>query len=217
MRRPHRCRDLHNLTPRTHAPGEPLLKKALMKNGDDEPESATEPATEPRSDRPWYSPGLRFSCTGCGGCCTGPTGFVFFNRREGRQLARRLGVDEPTFYRLYARETEGGWSLNETLRDTQYDCVFLEPDGRGGRRCGVYEDRPTQCRTWPFWESNLRHPRDWEQAAEHCPGMERLGVNAGSTTSSACCGSSANADAGSRAFVPVDQIRIRLAENPEGL
>ena len=211
MGRPHRCHDPHNLPPGTHAPGEPLLKKDLMKYGDAKSESATQAQT----DRPWYSPGLRFTCTGCGGCCTGPTGFVFFNRREGQQLARRLGVDEPTFYRLYARETDGGWSLNETLRDGHYDCVFLELDGEGGRRCGVYDDRPTQCRTWPFWESNLRHPRDWEQAAEHCPGMERLSKNAEAGRS--CCGSLAEGEPGHRAFVSVDQIRICLAENPEGL
>ena len=36
------------------------------------------------------------------------------------------------------------------------DCVFFDSERRS---CKVYALRPRQCRTWPFWESNLRHPR----------------------------------------------------------
>ena len=183
-----------------------------MKAGADSPTTEEPPA--------WYSPGLRFACTGCGGCCTGPTGFVFFNREEAARLALRLGVDLSTFYSLYAREVNDRWSLNETLRDGQYDCVFLEHDADhpGRRRCGVYEDRPTQCRTWPFWESNLRHPRDWEQAAEGCPGMERLDS---AKPAPECCGGAGQAShpgaASDASFVPVVQIRVMLSQNPKGL
>jgi Fe-S-cluster containining protein len=34
------------------------------------------------------------------------------------------------------------------------DCIFLrEADGQ--RKCAIYPVRPSQCRTWPFWPSNL--------------------------------------------------------------
>ena len=48
-----------------------------------------------------------------------------------------------------------------------YDCVFLDGETR---RCTVYEQRPRQCRTWPFWDSNIRTPDAWEAAQEACPG-----------------------------------------------
>ena len=38
----------------------------------------------------------------------------------------------------------------------------------------IYPVRPTQCRTWPFWEDNLKSPQAWKNASERgrgCPGM----------------------------------------------
>jgi len=48
------------------------------------------------------------------------------------------------------------------------DCVFLDPRTRG---CTVYPVRPAQCRTWPFWNSNLVSEEAWDRAHEKCPGM----------------------------------------------
>jgi hypothetical protein len=47
------------------------------------------------------------------------------------------------------------------------DCVFFDNETR---KCNVYEARPRQCRTWPFWNSNIRTPEAWEQTCEVCPG-----------------------------------------------
>lgn len=37
--------------------------------------------------------------------------------------------------------------------------------------CGIYAVRPMQCRTWPFWNMNLRSVEAWGRAAAGCPGM----------------------------------------------
>jgi hypothetical protein len=37
----------------------------------------------------------------------------------------------------------------------------------------VYEDRPRQCRTWPFWRYNVSSPWHWRREAKRCPGMNR--------------------------------------------
>ena len=47
------------------------------------------------------------------------------------------------------------------------DCVFFDGNTR---RCTVYEARPRQCRTWPFWNSNLETPEDWKDVQQTCPG-----------------------------------------------
>ena len=39
--------------------------------------------------REWYAEGLRFGCTQCGNCCTGPPGAVWFTAEEGRAMAAR--------------------------------------------------------------------------------------------------------------------------------
>jgi Fe-S-cluster containining protein len=38
------------------------------------------------------------------------------------------------------------------------------------RKCRAYEARPRQCRTWPFWASNLESPAAWEHTCQVCPG-----------------------------------------------
>jgi len=116
---------------------------------------------------PWYRDGLRFECTRCGRCCGGAPGFVWVTEQEITALARRFGVSEADFRRRYTRRVDGyGTALTET---DDFDCVFLDhADGL----CTVYEDRPRQCRTYPFWDKVLASPATWEIEAKHCPGID---------------------------------------------
>lgn len=117
-------------------------------------------------------PGLRFECTMCGNCCTGPTGYVKFTEDEAVAIARRLGVSVESFYERYARDTIVGKSLIEVETQFGYDCVFLDREAVPGKAvCSLYEDRPGQCRTWPFWASNLTSERAWKAASRGCPGI----------------------------------------------
>lgn len=116
------------------------------------------------SQRPWFHEGLRFQCTACGDCCTGPPGFVWVNREETTRLAARLGMPLDEFERKYTRKVGIRRSLVEFPNG---DCVFF--DGRT-RKCQVYEDRPRQCRTWPFWQSNIATEEAWKKTCEICPG-----------------------------------------------
>ncbi len=117
--------------------------------------------------------GLRFTCTQCGNCCTGPTGFVLFTDIEAKGMARALGISTDAFYQTYTRDTIVGRSLTENKTSFGYDCIFLTRDEKTGKTgCSVYTSRPEQCRTWPFWDSNLRTKRDWASASKGCPGMD---------------------------------------------
>ncbi len=116
---------------------------------------------------PWYQDGLRFTCTQCGNCCTGAPGYIWISDEEISALAKRLGMEEPAFRRRYTRVVRGrGTSLLEKANN---DCAFFEK----GRGCTVYEHRPKQCRTWPFWRPLLASREDWDAAAAGCPGMNR--------------------------------------------
>ena len=114
---------------------------------------------------PWYADGLRFTCSQCGDCCTGAPGFVWVNGAEIAALANEVtkgDVDE--FERLYVRKVGIRKSLVEFPNG---DCVFFDSQTR---KCGVYNARPRQCKTWPFWDSNLKSPEHWEAAQRACPG-----------------------------------------------
>ncbi len=121
--------------------------------------------TQSNSNQPWYKDGLRFQCTGCGDCCTGAPGYVWVNADEIAALAAEVQLDIPEFEKLYVRNIGVRKSLKELKKN--YDCVFLDPQTR---KCQVYAARPRQCRTWPFWDSNLRTPETWAHTCEICPG-----------------------------------------------
>ncbi len=116
---------------------------------------------------PWYRDGLKFSCTGCGDCCTGAPGFVWVNKNEIEALAKALKIDVVEFERRYVRKVGIRKSLIEWSNG---DCVFFHGESRA---CTVYDARPRQCRTWPFWPSNLSSPLAWEDTAERCRGCNR--------------------------------------------
>lgn len=118
--------------------------------------------------RPWYSDGLQFTCTQCGNCCSGAPGYVYVNAAEIRALAEYLKLDVISFRRKHVRKVGDYRSLKEHENG---DCEFLVRTEDGKSRCSVHPARPLQCRTWPFWNSNLRSQRSWEIAAQNCPGM----------------------------------------------
>ncbi len=120
----------------------------------------------------WYADGLKFSCTQCGNCCTGPPGYVWFTQEEAKAIATYLGITPATLRRRYAHRIDGQWSLNEHRTDHGYDCVFLDRSEAGKAKCGIYPVRPVQCRTWPFWPENTDKPSDWHRAARTCPGID---------------------------------------------
>jgi Fe-S-cluster containining protein len=117
--------------------------------------------------QPWYQHGLRFECTQCGDCCSGAPGYVWVNQEEIDALAKQLGMDGDAFEQKYTRRV----GMRRTLVEfPNGDCVFLDPQTR---KCTVYHARPRQCRTWPFWESNLKSPETWQRTCETCPGCNR--------------------------------------------
>lgn len=116
------------------------------------------------NNKPWYREGLRFECTGCGDCCTGAPGYVWVNEDEIEALAQVTGMDVATFEDTFVRRVGQRKSLIEYPGG---DCVFFDPTER---KCNVYEHRPRQCRTWPFWPSNVATPSAWRQTCRNCPG-----------------------------------------------
>lgn len=117
----------------------------------------------PKSTEPWFRDGLRFECTQCGKCCTGEPGYVWVDDDELARLAKYRGEPVHEFRAVYTRTARGKRTLKEKANG---DCVFYV-EGQG---CTVYPVRPTQCRTWPFWESNLKTEEAWERTEGLCPG-----------------------------------------------
>jgi len=117
------------------------------------------------SPKPWFHEGLRFKCTSCGNCCRthGEYAFVYLAPADVAALSAELGLPPAEFTARYCREEEG----YVVLRMDEPACPFLTAENR----CAVYRARPMQCRTWPFWEENLKRAV-WEgPVKECCPGI----------------------------------------------
>lgn len=119
---------------------------------------------------PWYTDGLRFTCTQCGRCCGGAPGYVWVSPEEVEVIAELLGMPLEQFARQHTRRAGTRVSLLE-LDDG--DCEFLIREPGGKTRCEIHPARPLQCRTWPFWTSNLSSRRAWLASAARCPGMDQ--------------------------------------------
>ena len=115
----------------------------------------------------FYAEGLKFGCTRCSRCCRHTSGYVFLSPRDLRILAGALGISPEELQRTYCRQVSFGIATRISLKEKpNLDCVFWEGDG-----CSVYDARPLQCRSFPFWASSLASRTEWDEMASHCPGI----------------------------------------------
>lgn len=119
------------------------------------------------SREPFYADGLRFTCTRCSTCCRFDPGYVFLSQRELQELASALGISYSEFEERFCRWIPEGEAYERlSLKEkSNYDCIFWD------NGCTVYQARPVQCRTFPFWASILASEENWNAAMRDCPGM----------------------------------------------
>ncbi len=110
-----------------------------------------------------------FEATACdtceGRCCTGESGNIFVTQQEIEKLAMLLKMDEALFRVTYLIKKGYKFSLKEKVVGLSNDCIFYDRKIGG---CGVYDARPLQCRTFPFWDyfkNNL------QELKNECPGV----------------------------------------------
>ncbi|MDR2702637.1 MAG: YkgJ family cysteine cluster protein [Spirochaetaceae bacterium] len=117
----------------------------------------------------FYADGLRFSCTRCSDCCRHEPGYVFLSESDLQLLAKELKIQYTNINKMidaYCRWVPVAEGQKLSLKEkANFDCIFWQ----GG--CTVYQSRPLQCRTFPFWETALRSPEAWK--ALSCPGAGR--------------------------------------------
>jgi Fe-S-cluster containining protein len=126
----------------------------------------------------FYADGLRFSCAACSVCCRYEAGYVFLSEEDAASLAAAAGVSRQAFIGIYGRwvrwpDEQGGHAERLSLREREtpcggtvsHDCIFWR------EKCTVYEARPLQCRSYPFWSDILTSKETWQANAQSCPGV----------------------------------------------
>lgn len=110
---------------------------------------------------------LNFNCQGCGGCCSGESGFVFLSEEEVLNICNYLKVEKSFFLKNYTHWIKFKKAKRLSLKEEKnFDCIFLKEN-----RCEIYPVRPLQCKSYPFWERVISSQKTWEQEKNYCPGI----------------------------------------------
>ena len=106
-------------------------------------------------------------CESCeGNCCIGESGYIWITNDEIKILANNLNLTIEDTINKYLFKARYKYSIKEKqLSKDNYACVFFDLDKK---QCSVYDARPKQCRTFPFWD----YFKDKiDEVKEECPAI----------------------------------------------
>ena len=106
-------------------------------------------------------------CASCeGNCCIGESGYIWINKQEIIKLAEHLDMSVEELGMKYLLKVGYKYSIREKrVSQNNYSCVFFDLEKK---QCGVYEARPNQCRTFPFWDY---FKKNVEEVKQECPAI----------------------------------------------
>lgn len=106
-------------------------------------------------------------CASCGGhCCRGESGYIWVDYDTIVKISNFLSLDVEEFATMYLKKVGHRYSLIEKQIATEdMACVFFDVNAS---QCSIYEVRPKQCRTFPFWE---QFKKNIDEVKLECPGV----------------------------------------------
>lgn len=106
------------------------------------------------------------ACSTCQGrCCTGESGYIYVTKTEVENISDLLGLDIKDFMQQYLFKKGYKYSIKEKKFADSYECVFYDRESNG---CTIYEARPLQCKTFPFWDY---YKTRVDELKLECPGI----------------------------------------------
>jgi len=110
---------------------------------------------------------IRFKCTGCGACCLGSAdeNMIELAKGEVELISQHLDMSPGTFTEKFLVELD---NLEQGIRINQQGrCVFLQKNNR----CAIYQVRPRQCQTYPYWPEIMATQSGWDNESYRCEGI----------------------------------------------
>lgn len=120
-----------------------------------------------------------FSCTQCGACCynfvddNGNRSAVYLTEKDLYLLNTQLKMNPEDLASAYLDVKNDFIILKHKTIGTISCCIFLESN----KKCQIYDVRPEQCRTYPYWGPQFRGDKTQEEFWRHeaktrCPGIK---------------------------------------------
>jgi len=106
-------------------------------------------------------------CATCeGNCCIGESGYIWITKQEIEKLADHLKISIEELGYKYLLKVGYKYSIKEKeIAKNNFACIFFDLEKKC---CSVYEARPSQCRTFPFWEYFKNNIKELK---EECPAI----------------------------------------------
>ena len=110
------------------------------------------------------------ACDTCeGNCCIGESGYIWISQSEREVLAKHLKIEVEDLLHNYLKRVGYNYSIIERkLSEDNYACIFFDLEKK---QCSVYEARPKQCRTFPFWDYFKNRVNEVKQ---ECPAIKDI-------------------------------------------
>ena len=110
------------------------------------------------------------ACESCAGyCCIGESGYIWISKNEIEALAKYLNIDSEILKEKYLFKVGYKYSIKEvTLDENSFACCFFNLERK---QCMIYEVRPAQCRTFPFWDYFKINENE---VYKECPGIKKI-------------------------------------------
>jgi len=84
---------------------------------------------------------------------------------ELEKTAEAVKMNVAVFFKKYVRQVNGRFSLRERVISGEHFCCFFDLIDC---RCTIYQSRPGQCRSFPFWDKFKKDPKELFM---ECPGV----------------------------------------------
>lgn len=108
------------------------------------------------------------ACSKCGGkCCTGDSGYIWIDESEIESLSKFLELTNQVFKERYLDKFGLRYSIKEVKFKGGYACCFFD---QKALNCSIYDYRPKQCKTFPFWDYFKQNFKELER---ECIGVKR--------------------------------------------
>ena len=106
------------------------------------------------------------ACNTCEGkCCTGESGYIYVTKAEIFAIAEVLEMNINEFALKYLFKKGYRYSIKENKIGDSYECAFYDRESNG---CKIYNARPNQCKTFPFWDYDKTRVNELKL---ECPGI----------------------------------------------
>ena len=114
---------------------------------------------------------MDFSCQRCSKCCRIDPGAVFLTKTDLENISNHLSLSNEQFLKKYCRTIiKSNKIVISLLEKPNYDCIFWDKKG-----CIIYNVRPTQCKTYPFWPAIVESISSWNDESKRCKGINKKG------------------------------------------